>query len=172
MRWQAFPLRVLIEESELLRRGYTASRTAQISRLILQGLGSWAAATGQVGSITQVTDVSVSTLNVVFRTSRGDTIHDSRQGEFVTHATILMDPASLEQFGSPFTNRIAGVSFTDGADHRWNNAMAHEMGHVLGIVAHPATPGSLMINEAEQLIYERPQAVDVNSILKKYQLCS
>lgn len=173
LRWEGFPIRVYVEEPELIRRGYSAARTAAISQLVLQGIGSWSSTTGgQVGGVTKISDSTNSQLNVVFRTGAGFTLHDTVQGNFIRHATIELDPAEAEKFGAPFTQVINSVSFRDGADHRWINGSAHEMGHALGIVEHPTTPGSLMINAPEQLIYETPQTIDVNSILRKYHLCS
>jgi hypothetical protein len=156
VRWERFPIRVYIEEVELLRRGFSSSRTATVSSLILRGLGSWATSTsGRVGSIVETDDDTNSDLNVVFRNNTGNTIHDTVQQPFIRHATVMFDPHWPEAFSD--------------ADHRWVNMAAHEMGHVLGIVAHPTgITGSLMVNEAEQLRYTAPQAVDVNSILVKY----
>jgi hypothetical protein len=172
LRWQRFPIRVYVEEVELLRRGFSSERSAQIVQLILQGLGSWAGATnGRVGGITYVVDSANADLNIVFRNNTGHAVHDSREENFIRHATILGDIHEMESFGVPATRTIDGRTFTDGADHRIVNWAAHEMGHVLGIVQHPTIPGSLMIAEPEQVTYEAPQAVDVNSMLKKYGFC-
>ena len=156
LRWESFPIRVYIEDVELTRRGFSAARTAAIADLIMRGLGSWAAGTsGRVGAVTRVTDFNASHLNVVFRNNTGNTIHDSRSGNFIRHATILVDP----HFTEAFSDR----------DHRWVNMAAHEMGHVLGIVEHPTgITGSLMVDEAEQLRYTGPQTIDINSMLIKY----
>jgi hypothetical protein len=158
LRWENFPIRVYIEDIELTRRGFSVARTAAIADLIMRGLGSWAAATnGRIGATTRVTDASTSHLNVVFRNNSGHTIHDARTGNYIQHATVLVDPHFTEAFAD--------------RDHRWINMAAHEMGHVLGIVEHPAgITGSLMVNEAEQVRYEGPQPYDVNSILIKYGL--
>jgi len=173
LRWASFPIRVYIEDPELVRRGYSNARIAVMGQLIMQGLGSWSSASsGQIGGVTRVQDSSTSQLNVVFRNGRGDTIHDGTSGNTITHATVLWDVDRWEAFGSPYTNSFNGVSFTDGADHRMINGMAHEMGHVLGIVEHPTTPGSLMIADPTQLFHEAPQPIDINSIRKKYGLCS
>ena len=172
LRWEAFPILVYIEEPELTRRGYSPERTRQIVQLIMKGLGSWADATGQrVGAIQRVTDYSKSQLNVVFRNGTGNTIHGRVQGDFIRHATIMMDIMKNESFGAPFVQTYEGRSFTDGADHRTVYTAAHEMGHVLGIVRHPESSGSLMVDSPEQMFYEGPQPIDVNAIMKKYGAC-
>jgi hypothetical protein len=158
LRWESFPIRVYIEEPELVRRGYSTARITSLVQIMMNGLGAWSAATGgRVGSISRTTDFNNSQLNIVFRNGTGNTLHDSVQGEFIRRATILWDVDRWEQFSD--------------RDHRHLNGMAHEMGHVLGIVSHPTTPGSLMIDAPEQLSYSGPQTIDVNSILNKYGRC-
>jgi hypothetical protein len=158
LRWERFPIRVYIEEVDLTRRGYSEQRKAEIVRLIMQGLGSWAAATGgRVGSVTHVEDFRGADLNIVFRNGTGNTIHDGVQGSVIRHATIMWDVDRWEAFGDK--------------DHRIVNGMAHEMGHVLGITAHPETPGTLMVDGPEQLTFTGPQSADVAAILAKYGSC-
>jgi len=158
LRWERFPIRVYIEQVELTRRGYSDQRKAEIVRLIMQGLGSWAHATrGRVGSVTLVADFAEADLNVVFRNGMGNTIHDAVQAGIIRHATIVWDVDRWEAFSDK--------------DHRIVNGFAHEMGHVLGIVGHPTTPNTLMVDGPEQLTFEGPQTDDVAAILAKYGIC-
>lgn len=158
-RWERFPIKVYFEIPELQRRGYSPQRVSELVSLFTKGLGSWSAATGgTIGTIVQVTNYTEADLNIVFRNGTGNTVWDTTEGDFIRHATILWDVNRWEGFG---TER----------NHRHVNGMAHEMGHVLGIGAHPTLPGSLMIEAEEQLRYEGPQPLDVESIRKKYGKC-
>jgi protein TonB len=158
LRWERFPIRVYIEQVDLTRRGYSDQRRAEITRLIMQGLGSWSQATGgRVGNVTLVPDFADANLNVVFRNGTGNTIHDAVQSGTIRHATILWDVDRWEAFSDK--------------DHRIVNGLAHEMGHVLGIAAHPTTPNTLMVDGPEQLTFEGPQPADVAAILAKYGIC-
>ena len=158
LRWERFPLRVYIEEVELDRRNISATRKARIVALIMKGLDSWSVATGgRLGSVIQVRDFRNAHLNVVFRNGTGNTIHDSVQGPFIRHATIMFDIQRWESFPDK--------------DHRIVNGIAHEMGHVLGIGRETSMPGTLMTEGPEQLTFEAPQQADVNSILAKYGIC-
>ena len=149
-RWERFPITIWIDPSTV--------RDAEEMSSLRTGLSSWSEATSGVLGVSflqaeQDAQIKVRIVDMLDG-ANGITHHTVTDRGFIRSATI--DIVRPRWVGAPYAQYKSSVV---------SRLAAHEMGHVLGIVRHAATPGTIMLpNSATDF----PAPLDVNTIKAKY----
>jgi hypothetical protein len=150
-RWERFPITVWIDPS-------TVHGAEEMSGL-RAGLSSWSKATGGVLGVSFLQAAQDAQIDV-----RVVDMLDGANG--MTHHIVVDHHGFLRSATIEIVRpRWVGASYAEYKSSIISRLAAHEMGHVLGIVSHTETPGTMMLPVSAT---DSPTPMDVNTIKAKY----